>query len=108
MGGERAMKWAKSPSPDRIVRGIEEHEVWVGELDGAVIGWVEIDGDRLRGMYVRPDLSGRGLPHCWPMPRRASPVTATERCISPQVGTPSCSTFGTATKHWPTAPWSST
>jgi GNAT superfamily N-acetyltransferase len=35
--------------------------VWVGELDGAVIGWVEMDGDRLRGMYVRPDLSGRGL-----------------------------------------------
>lgn len=33
----------------------------VGEFDGAVIGWVEIDGDRLRGMYVRPDLSGRGL-----------------------------------------------
>lgn len=57
---ERAEAWATRIGPDRIPRAIREHEVWIAEDDEA-LGWIEIDGDRIAGLYVSPDHARRGV-----------------------------------------------
>src|SRR5262249_46649176 len=60
MSMEQAEKWATRPVGDRVARAIQEHEVWVA-VEGATIGWVEVDRDRVAALYVSPSSSGRGI-----------------------------------------------
>jgi GNAT superfamily N-acetyltransferase len=60
MSMEQAEKWAARAAADRIVRAIQEHDVWVA-VEGAAIGWVEVDRDRVAALYVSPSCSGRGV-----------------------------------------------
>ena len=55
-----AEKWAMQATPDRVVRAIRDHDVWVA-MEGAAIGWVEVDGDRVAGLYVSPTCSRCGV-----------------------------------------------
>lgn len=60
-GSKRARDWADSAPADRVHRAITQREVWVAEQAGSALGWVEIDGGRVEGIYVRPDASGAGI-----------------------------------------------
>lgn len=60
MSMEQAEEWAARASPDRIVRAIRDHTVWVA-VESAVIGWVEVDRDRVAAVYVSPSSSRRGI-----------------------------------------------
>jgi chloramphenicol 3-O phosphotransferase len=57
---EQAEHWATRPAADRVARAIREHEVWMA-VDGATLGWVEIDGDRVAALYVSPAWGRRGI-----------------------------------------------
>ena len=61
IGEERAANWANSASAERVIRAIEDHEVWVAGQAGVAVGWVEIDGERIEAMYVHPDVSLQGV-----------------------------------------------
>jgi len=60
MSMEQAERWFARAAADRIVRAIRDHTVWVA-VDGAVIGWVEVDQDRVAALYVSPSCSRRGV-----------------------------------------------
>jgi putative acetyltransferase len=61
LGDRDAQSWADSSRDDRVRRAIAEHKVWLAELDGAVIGWVEVHRERIEALYVHPDFAGRGV-----------------------------------------------
>ena len=61
MGRTRARDWADSSAEERVQRAIEQNEVWVAEHGNVAVGWVEIDRDRVEGLYVRPDLAAGGI-----------------------------------------------
>ncbi len=61
MGKQRAREWADSSADERVLRAINEHEVWVAERDGDAVGWVEIDQARVEGMYVCPNQARGGI-----------------------------------------------
>jgi ribosomal protein S18 acetylase RimI-like enzyme len=42
-------------------RVVAEHEVWVAEQDGRIVGFAALSDDVLEHIYVRPDLQGRGI-----------------------------------------------
>ena len=60
MSMEQAEQWSARAAADRIVRAIRDHTVWVA-VEGAVIGWVEVDRDRVAALYVSPPCSRRGI-----------------------------------------------
>ena len=60
MSTEQAGKWAARADTDRIARAIRDHEVWVA-VDGAAIGWVEVDRERVAALYVSPSCACRGV-----------------------------------------------
>jgi putative acetyltransferase len=60
MSTEQAKQWSSRAAADRIVRAIRDHAVWVA-VEGAVIGWVEVDRDRVAALYVSPSCSRRGV-----------------------------------------------
>ena len=60
MSTEQAEQWATRPTTDRVARSIRDHEVWVA-VDGAAIGWVEVDRHRVAALYVSPACSRRGV-----------------------------------------------
>lgn len=55
-----AAAWAAQLTPDRIARALRDHDVWVA-VAGDIIGWVEVDGDRIAALYVDPTAAGRGI-----------------------------------------------
>ncbi len=57
---EQAEQWATRAAADRIARATREHDVWVA-VEGAAIGWVEIDRDRVAALYVAPSETRRGV-----------------------------------------------
>ena len=57
---EQAEKWATRAAADRIARAIRDHDVWVA-VEGTTIGWLEVDRDRVAGLYVSPSCSRRGI-----------------------------------------------
>ena len=61
LGQEAAQRWADAAPPNRVQRALERHQVWVAECMGAVVGWVEVDGDHIAGMYVDPQQAGQGI-----------------------------------------------
>lgn len=60
MSIEDAEAWATGVAPDRVVRAIVDHEVWV-YIEEAIIGWVEVDQDWITALYVLPSRAGRGV-----------------------------------------------
>lgn len=60
MSMEQAERWCARAGADRIVRAIRDHAVWVA-VEGAVIGWVEVDQDRVAALYVSPSCARRGV-----------------------------------------------
>ena len=42
-------------------RKIRELEIWVGKVNGTVVGWGAIRGDRVEGLYTDPEFAGRGI-----------------------------------------------
>jgi GNAT superfamily N-acetyltransferase len=60
MSREQAERWATRGAADRVARAMREHDVWVA-VDGAAIGWVEVDRDRVAALYVSPSCCGRGV-----------------------------------------------
>jgi len=55
-----AEQWAQQVSPERFVRALREHTVWVAVAE-SVIGWVEIDEDRIAALYVSPTHASQGI-----------------------------------------------
>jgi putative acetyltransferase len=60
MSMKQAERWSARAAADRIVRAIRDHTVWVA-VEGAVLGWVEVDRDRVAALYVSPDCARRGI-----------------------------------------------
>src|SRR5438477_13184103 len=60
MSREQAEGWASRGAADRVARAIREHDVWVA-VEGAAIGWVEVDRDRVAALYVSPSCYRRGV-----------------------------------------------
>ena len=60
MSREQAERWATRGAADRVARAMREHDVWVA-VEGAAIGWVEVDRDRIAALYVSPSCSRRGV-----------------------------------------------
>jgi ribosomal protein S18 acetylase RimI-like enzyme len=42
-------------------RVVAEHEVWVAEQDGRIVGFAALSDEVLEHIYVHPDLQGRGI-----------------------------------------------
>ncbi len=61
LSSERARDWANSATPDRVCGAIEEHQVRVAEKAGQPVGWIEVEHNRIEGMYVRPNHARRGI-----------------------------------------------
>src|ERR671924_160263 len=60
MSIEQAETWAARAAPDRIARAIRDHDVWVA-VEGAAVGWVEVDRDHVAALYVSPSCAHRGV-----------------------------------------------
>jgi putative acetyltransferase len=60
MSMEQAEKWATRAAADRMARAIRDHGVWVA-VEGATIGWVDVDRDRIAALYVSPSCARPGV-----------------------------------------------
>jgi putative acetyltransferase len=56
-----AETWAATLTAEGMERKLRELEIWVTEVNGAVVGWGAIRGDRLEGLYTDAELAGRGV-----------------------------------------------
>jgi len=78
MSREQAERWATRAAPDRVARAMLEHDVWVA-VEGAAIGWVEVDRYRVAALYGSPSCSRRGvgsvLLGAWPLRKDLAAVT---------------------------------
>lgn len=61
MQAAEAQAWASQLTLSGMERKLRELEVWVAELDGAIVGWGAICGDRLEGLYAAPEFAGQGV-----------------------------------------------
>jgi putative acetyltransferase len=61
MPAAEAQAWAARLTLSGMERKLRELEVWVAELNGAVVGWGAIRGDRLEGLYAAPEFAGQGV-----------------------------------------------
>lgn len=61
LGQEAAQHWADAAASNRVQRALKIHQVWVAECMDAAVGWVEVDGDHIAGMYVQPKYAGQGI-----------------------------------------------
>lgn len=58
---KQAHAWAEHAAPDRGETAIRDNDVWIAETDTTIAGWVEIESDCIRSLYVRPTCAGAGL-----------------------------------------------
>jgi putative acetyltransferase len=56
-----AQAWAAQLTLSGMERKLHELEVWIAELDGVIVGWGAIRGDRLEGLYAAPECAGQGI-----------------------------------------------
>ena len=61
MSVAEAQAWAVKLTPTGMEQKLRELEVWVAELDGTIVGWGAIRGDRLEGLYAAPEFAGQGI-----------------------------------------------
>jgi putative acetyltransferase len=56
-----AEAWAADLTAVGMKRKLRDLEIWIAALNGTVVGWGAIRGDRLEGLYTDPDFAGRGI-----------------------------------------------
>jgi putative acetyltransferase len=56
-----AETWAATLAMEGMERKLRELEIWVAQVNGTVVGWGAIRGDRLEGLYTDPELAGGGV-----------------------------------------------
>jgi putative acetyltransferase len=61
MSVAKAEMWAATLTVEGMKRKFRELEIWVAEVNGTVVGWGAIRGDRLEGLYTDPELASRGV-----------------------------------------------
>ncbi|WP_334359603.1 MULTISPECIES: GNAT family N-acetyltransferase [unclassified Bradyrhizobium] len=61
MAAAEAQGWAARLTLSGMARKLRELEIWVAELDGEIVGWGAIRGDRLEGLYAAPEFAGQGV-----------------------------------------------
>ena len=61
LGSKGARDWTNSATSDRGQRAIEEHLVGVAELSGQPVGWVEVDRNQVKALYVHPEQAATGI-----------------------------------------------
>jgi len=61
MSVAEAEVWAATLTAEGMERKLRELEIWVAEVNGTVLGWGAIRGDRLEGLYSDPEFAGRGF-----------------------------------------------
>ena len=57
---QQAARWALDAPPDRFVRAVRDHAVWLA-VELQPVGWVEVDGDHIAALYVSPAHASRGV-----------------------------------------------
>lgn len=57
---EQTVAWATGVASDRIAHALRVHDVWVA-ADADVIGWIEVDRNRVAALYVLPSVARRGV-----------------------------------------------
>jgi|SRR5262245_21671287 len=60
-GHVAAERWASGAPADRATRAIATNSVWVTECDSMVIGWVEVSGATIEGLYVSSAAARQGV-----------------------------------------------
>jgi putative acetyltransferase len=61
MSVAEAKAWAATLTVEGMERKLRELEIWVAQVNGAVIGWGAIRDNRLEGLYSDPVFAGRGI-----------------------------------------------
>jgi putative acetyltransferase len=61
MSKSEARIWASNLTIAGMKTKIREMEIWIAEIDGRVVGWGAIRGDRLEGLYTDPEFASRGI-----------------------------------------------
>ncbi|MBV7329851.1 GNAT family N-acetyltransferase [Chloroflexi bacterium TSY] len=61
MGNNCAHDWANSAAPNRVQQAIAEHQVSVAEIAEQPVGWVEVEGNRIEGLYIQPEQARQGI-----------------------------------------------
>jgi putative acetyltransferase len=61
MPAAQAEAWAADLTAVGMKRKLRDLEIWIAALNGTVVGWGAIRGDRLEGLYTDPDFAGRGI-----------------------------------------------
>ncbi|MEM7029879.1 MAG: GNAT family N-acetyltransferase [Chloroflexota bacterium] len=61
MGENEALSWANSATNDRVQQAVEKHHVYVVEVNGKPVAWIEYDQNRIEGLYVNPKQAQQGI-----------------------------------------------
>jgi len=72
-GRVAAERWASAAHPDRAAKAIATNRVWVTEGGPKVVGWVEVSGATIEGLYVSAAAGRQGV--------GSSPLAYAERQI---------------------------
>ncbi len=54
-------RWASSASSDRAALASERNRVWVAESEAIVVGWIEVEEAKVKGLYVDSSFSRSGV-----------------------------------------------
>lgn len=58
---EAVHAWADGGSEEKVGRMITTTDAFVATVDGAVVGWANLDAEEVGQLYVDPDVGGRGV-----------------------------------------------
>jgi GNAT superfamily N-acetyltransferase len=59
---EQLSAWVSPKTADQYVRAMSAgHLIWVATWDGEVVGFADLVDDMLEGLYLRPEIIGRGV-----------------------------------------------
>jgi putative acetyltransferase len=61
MSVAEAETWAATLTVEGMERKVQELEIWIAQVNGTVVGWGAIHGDRLEGLYTDPAFVGHGV-----------------------------------------------
>lgn len=61
MATAQAEAWAASLTVAGMEQRFLEAEIWVGETDGIIAGWIAIRGDYIDGLYTGPRYARQGV-----------------------------------------------
>ena len=61
LSSAQAQAWAAGRDLTWMTALISTHPLWIADLDGAIVGWIVLDENRVIGLYVDPLYSRRGF-----------------------------------------------